>query len=245
VSESETEEVVSSVRNQMQGLLMLAARGGETLASMRAQQRREAAALVQQDAAELANRLDAERRLALIDLRSIQHDNWWAGASVDAIVQRYSLARAWAAEDAEAATAARLIEVEVERRYGVDVAQLRAQQADAAVSAQPNAGVDLDGRTRREGPLDLGDPGLLDDLALAEALEDPLALYDTTERRRQTEQHALASGAEPAVVEAVVAADRANAQPVTAATIGRAPRSSKARGRGRSQQRTKDQGLSR
>lgn len=99
------------------------ARVGETLARVRQHFIQQAQRESEASAAALSRRLEAERQLGrgAYD-QALTQPLWWERATPHDIAEAYRMSTAWREVDPAADQAARHIETEVQRRYGVDLA---------------------------------------------------------------------------------------------------------------------------
>lgn len=116
-----------------------AGRAGEMLAREREQQMRQAQARSQQEAAELASRLAAERDAARASLAPVYRPEWWDSAQPEDIARAYQTARAWSDVDPEAVRAEQRITDELRNRYGIDLPASSASDPAAVREAMDRA----------------------------------------------------------------------------------------------------------
>lgn len=120
MSES-TDGIEEAFEGQLRVLVTAAGQVGERLARQREETQRNAQARSEQEARELASRIEAERLAARVELRDVGRADWWDRATPEQIARSYQVARAWSAEDPEAARAEERVRSEIRGRYGVDV----------------------------------------------------------------------------------------------------------------------------
>lgn len=120
MSES-TDGIEEAFEGQLRVLVTAAGQVGERLARQREETQRNAQACSEQEARELASRIEAERLAARVELRDVGRADWWDRATPEQIARSYQVARAWSAEDPEAARAEERVRSEIRGRYGVDV----------------------------------------------------------------------------------------------------------------------------
>jgi len=128
MSESEALEVMSRVA------LTVAGRLGEQLARAREQELRRAQGAEEQQARELQGRFDAERAAARAQLAPVMDNRWWDTASGRDIERVHEAATAWRDHDPAARDAAEEIRDQVQRRYGLQVNNLAADEASVAAA---------------------------------------------------------------------------------------------------------------
>jgi hypothetical protein len=112
--------------------LTVAGRIGEQLARAREQELRRAQAAEEQQARELQARFDAERAAARAQLAPVMDNRWWDTANGRDIERAHEAATAWKDHDPAARDAAEVIRDQVQRRYGLDVDNLGANEATVA-----------------------------------------------------------------------------------------------------------------
>lgn len=116
-----TDGIEEAFEGQLRVLVTVAGQVGERLARQREEAQRNAQARSEQEARELASRIEVERRAAHVELRDVGRTEWWDRATPEQIARTYQVARAWSAEDPEAARAEERVRSEVRGRYGIDV----------------------------------------------------------------------------------------------------------------------------
>jgi colicin import membrane protein len=112
--------------------LTVAGRLGEQLAREREQELRRTQTAEEQQARELQARYDAERAAARAQLAPVIDNRWWDTASGRDIERVHEAATAWKDHDPAARNSAEAIRGQVQRRYGLDVDNLGAD--DVAVA---------------------------------------------------------------------------------------------------------------
>jgi hypothetical protein len=140
VSTTDADGVEDAVKGTLRVVMAAAARAGEHLAAMRAQELRRVAHEGERAAEELRARHEAHRQAARAVLQDVHRADWWATATAADIGRMYREATSWARVDQEAARAAERILTEVSGRYGAETrtpVELAAQRAslDEAVAA--------------------------------------------------------------------------------------------------------------
>ncbi|WP_454778754.1 hypothetical protein [Georgenia muralis] len=119
---SETSDgIEEAFEGAMRVAVTVAARTGELLARAREEQQRRTAAVDEQRARELTERLRAEQAAARAELAPVFRTEWWERAGVEDVQRAYTTAKSWAGREPEADRAAARIRDEVRSRYGVDV----------------------------------------------------------------------------------------------------------------------------
>lgn len=114
--------------------LTVAGRLGEQLARAREQELRRAQAAEEQQARELQARFDAERAAARAQLAPVMDNRWWDTATGRDVERVHEAATAWKDHDPAARDAAEVIRDQVQRRYGLDVDNLGANEATVAAA---------------------------------------------------------------------------------------------------------------
>lgn len=125
----ESDGIEEAFEGQLRMLVTAAARAGEEIARLREQARRRAQAASEQEARELASRLAAEQQAARAETAGVHHSEWWDRATPEQIAHTFQVAHAWSKEDPEAARAESRMREELRARFGVDVANVRADPA--------------------------------------------------------------------------------------------------------------------
>ena len=133
----ESDGIEEALTGQIRVLVTAAGLVAETIARARAQQRRRAQAVSEQEARALESRLAAERAVARSELAVASRPEWWNHATPEQIGHAYQVARAWSHEDPEAERAEQWISEQLRSRYGVNTADTFANSAvdPAAVRA--------------------------------------------------------------------------------------------------------------
>jgi colicin import membrane protein len=236
--------------------LTVAGRLGEQLARAREQELRRAQAAEEQQARELQARFDAERAAARAQLAPVMDNRWWDTASGRDIERAHEAATAWKDHDPAARDAAGVIRDQVQRRYGLDVNNLGADEASVAEAlAKAERDRQQAEQKRRAGrdenaqavalliEADREDRDRQQDTdeenqrpkAPAEpgALAEAAALKHDSAERRQALAASLENVADREAVQARLSADQDQATPPTAAVTkaqGRNPKARKTRG---------------
>lgn len=127
------------IEEALEGTVRLAvtagARLGSEIARAREEQLRDQRFRDEREAAQLAQRLEAEKRVAVAELSQVHRPDWWDRADAARIGQTYATARAWAPEAAEASGAERKMREELQSRYGIDVDHIDPRSVSAEVEA--------------------------------------------------------------------------------------------------------------
>lgn len=131
----ESDGIEEAVEGAVRLATMAGARLGAQLARERAQRLRDSQRRDDDTARQLRDRLEAEKRVAVADLRLVQRREWWERASATDIGQQYATARAWAPESPDAAQAEQQMRQELQSRYGVDVDRLDSTSVAGDVDA--------------------------------------------------------------------------------------------------------------
>ena len=129
---SESDGIDEALEGMSRVALTVAGRLGEQLARAREQELRRAQAAEEQQARELQARFDAERAAARAQLAPVMDDRWWDTASGRDVERVHEAATAWKDHDPAARDAAEVIRDQVQRRYGLDVDNLGANEATVA-----------------------------------------------------------------------------------------------------------------
>lgn len=131
---SESDGIEEAIEGISRVGLTVAGRLGEQLARTREQELRRAQAAEEQHARELQARFDAERAAARAQLAPVMDNRWWDTASGRDIERVHEAATAWKDHDPAARDAAEVIRDQVQRRYGLDLDNLGADQASVAAA---------------------------------------------------------------------------------------------------------------
>lgn len=134
----ESDGISEAFEGQLRVAVTAAGRVGEIIARQREQAARRAQAESQQQARELASRLEAERQAARAQLSGVYRNDWWDRATPEQIGTTLATARAWGNEDPEAVRAGAHMRDELRTRYGIDIAQAGGdpQAVQAAIDAE-------------------------------------------------------------------------------------------------------------
>jgi colicin import membrane protein len=247
---SESDGIDEALEGMSRVGLTVAGRLGEQLARAREQELRRAQAAEEQQARELQARFDAERAAARAQLAPVMDNRWWDTANGRDIERAHETATGWKDHDPAARDAAEVIRDQVQRRYGLDVDNLGADDASVAEAlAKAERDREQAEQERRAGRDETAQAVQL----LAEAdREDrdraqevtqenqrPEALageagikYDSAERRQDLAA-SLEDVADREAVQARLSADQDQATPPSAAVAkapGRNPKARKTRG---------------
>ncbi|KSU69990.1 colicin import membrane protein [Pseudarthrobacter enclensis] len=247
---SESDGIEEAIEGMSRVGLTVAGRLGEQLARAREQELRRAQAAEDQQARELQARFDAERAAARAQLAPVMDNRWWDTATGRDIERVHEAATGWKDHDPAARDASDVIRDQVQRRYGLDVDNLgadetsvaealakaerereqaeqerRASHDENAQAAQLLAEADREDRDREQD--------------VAEENERPEALreeagtrYDSAERRQELAA-SLDGVADREAVQARLSADQDQGTPPSAAVAkapGRSPKARKTRG---------------
>lgn len=132
----ESDGIAEAFEGQVRVLVTAAGQVGERVARWREEASRRAQARSEQQARELQARLEAERRVARVELGRVYRSEWWDRASAEQVAQTYQVARAWAREDLVAVRAEEHMRSEMRTLYGLDPVGLAARaQAERDTSA--------------------------------------------------------------------------------------------------------------
>jgi colicin import membrane protein len=249
----ESDGIEEAVEGMLRVGLTVAGRIGEQLARAREQELRRAQAAEEQQARELQARFDAERAAARAQLAPAMDNRWWDTATGRDIQRVHETATAWKDHDPTAASAAAAIREQVQRRYGLDVDNLGADDASVAAAmakaeqegehaAQERSTgrveavqamelmVEADREDRdRQQHQQHADEENQRPVALADEAGN---LYDSAERRQELAV-SLEGLSDREAVQARLSADQDQATPPTAAVAkapGRSPKARKKRG---------------
>ena len=129
---SESDGIDEALEGMSRVALTVAGRLGEQLARAREQELRRAQAAEEQQARELQARFDAERAAARAQLAPVMDNLWWDTATGRDVERAHEAATAWKDHDPAARDAAEVIRDQVQRRYGLDVDNLGANEATVA-----------------------------------------------------------------------------------------------------------------
>ncbi|MFC8041748.1 hypothetical protein ACFUOZ_20540 [Paenarthrobacter sp. NPDC057355] len=131
---SESDGIDDAIEGMSRVGLTFAGRLGEQLARAREQALRRAQASEEQQARELQARFDAERAATRAQLAPVMDNRWWDTASGRDVERVHEAATAWKDHDSAARSAAEVIRDQVQRRYGLDVDNLGADDASVAAA---------------------------------------------------------------------------------------------------------------
>ena len=133
---SESDGIDEAIEGISRVGLTVAGRLGEQVARAREQALRRAQATEEQQARELQARFDAERAAARAQLAPMMDNRWWDTASGRDVERVHEAATAWKDHDPAARSTAEVIRDQVQRRYGLDVDNLK----QASSTTRPSAG---------------------------------------------------------------------------------------------------------
>lgn len=247
---SESDGIEEAIEGMSRVGLTVAGRLGEQLARAREQELRRAQAAEEQQARELQARFDAERAAARAQLAPVMDNRWWDTANSGDIERAHETATGWKDHDPAARDASDVIRDQVQRRYGLDVDNLGADEASVAEAlAQAERDREQAEKERSTGrgenveaaqllaQADREDQDREQDVT--EENERPEALheeagtkYDSAERRQELAA-SLDSVADREAVQARLNADQDQGTPPSAAVAkapGRNPKARKTRG---------------
>lgn len=243
---SESDGIEEAIEGMSRVGLTVAGRLGEQLARARETALRRAQAAEEQQAQELQARFDAERAGARAQLAPVMDNRWWDTASGRDIERVHEAATAWKDHDPAARNAAETIRDQVQRRYGLDVNNLGADETSVATAlakaerdrdqadkergtgreentqaAQLLAEADREDRARQQSTDEENER--------PEALREEAGLkYDSAERRQELAA-SLDGIADKEAVQARLSADQDQGTPPSAAVVKAPKRSPKAR----------------
>lgn len=149
---SESDGIDEAIEGISRGGMTAAARVGEQLARAHETALRRTHAAEEQQARELQARFDAERAAARAQLAPVMDNRWWDTANGRDIERVHETAAAWKDYDPTARNAANTIKDQVQRRYGLDVNNLGADESSVARAMEKN---DRSVSLAQEGPSEL------------------------------------------------------------------------------------------
>lgn len=129
---SESDGIEEAIEGMSRLGMTVAGRLGEQLARARETALRRAEAAEEQQGRELQARFEAERAAARAQLAPVMDNRWWDNASTKDIERAHETATAWKDHDPAARNAADAIRDQVQRRYGLDVNNLGANESSVA-----------------------------------------------------------------------------------------------------------------
>jgi colicin import membrane protein len=247
---SESDGIDEAIEGLSRVGLTVAGRLGEQLARAREQALRRAQAAEEQQARELQARFDAERSAARAQLAPVMDNRWWDTASGRDVERVHEAATAWKDNDPAARSAAEVIRAQLQRRYGLDVDNLGADDASvaAALAKAERDGEQAEqersaGRDENAQAAELlaeaaredqdREQDVTEENQRPEALVEGAALkYDSAERRQELAA-SLEGVADREAVQARLSADQDQGTPPSAAVTtapGRSPKVRKTRG---------------
>lgn len=247
---SESDGIEEAIEGMSRVGMTVASRLGEQLARSRESALRRAQAAEEQQSREMQARLDAERAAARAQLAPVMDNRWWDTARGRDIERAHETATAWKDHDPAARNAAETIKDQVQRRYGLDVDNLGADETSVATAlakaerdreqteqersagreenaqaAQLLAEADREDRDREQD--------VTEENQRPEALGEEAGIkYDSAERRRELAT-SLEGLADREAVQARLSADQDQGTPPSAAVSkasGRIPKARKTRG---------------
>ncbi|WP_344297991.1 hypothetical protein, partial [Agromyces neolithicus] len=115
------DELTEAFDGQLRMLVTTATHMGDLGARVMADRNRAMRDEAERNSRELAARFEAERAAARAELAEVYRSEWWDRADVEAIANKYELARAWVGEEPEALRAELHMREELRTRYGLDV----------------------------------------------------------------------------------------------------------------------------
>lgn len=243
---SESDGIEEAIEGMSRVGLTVAGRLGEQLARAREQELRRAQAVEEQQARELQARFDAERAAARAQLAPVMDNRWWDTASGRDVERVHEVATAWKDHDPAARDAAETIRDQVQRRYGLYLDNLGADDASVATAlakAERDRGLadtersgGRDENTEAEQLLaeaDREDRDREQDVTAENQRPDALReeagkKYDSAERRRELAA-SLEGVADREAVQARLSADQDQGTPPSAAVAQAPARTPKAR----------------
>ncbi|MDP9696176.1 UNVERIFIED_ORG: colicin import membrane protein [Arthrobacter globiformis] len=247
---NESDGIEEAIEGMSRIGLTVAGRLGEQLARAREQELRRGQAAEEQQARELQARFDAERAAARAQLAPVMDNRWWDTASGRDVERVHEVATAWKDHDPAARDAADVIRDQVQRRYGLDVDTLGADDASVAQAlAKAERDREQAEQERRAGRDETAQAVQLlaeadredrdrqqdadEENQRPEALAEEAGLKHDSADRRQALAASLESVPDREAVQARLSADQDQATPPTAAvtkTPGRNPKARKTRG---------------
>lgn len=249
----ESDGIEEALESTVRLAAMAGARLGAEIARAHEDRLREQQRADAREADRLAQRFEAEKQAAILEVSQVHRPDWWERADAERIGQTYATARAWAPEVNEAARAEHKMRVELRDRYGVDVGRHDPRTVTADIEAWKQR-LEQQRRQTAEHPraAETAEAAAL----LAQAARDDRQadaaradernaeaerLYDSADRRTADAAAMTAHGIDPEVAESRMHADTAAGAPATRATAGvgrgRAPKARKAARRGAQIQR--------
>lgn len=227
--EHENDEIDETLAGGFRVTAAVAMRGAEELARRRQATLSEAASATSQRTAQVEARLAADRALAVTSVEVVHRPDWWDQARPADVGRALETATVWSDDDPRAMAARERIAEELQRRYGIDIDDPRADPAalEEALRQRETAldrGADArraaeeeraeEARDRTEAARVLTEPDSGSTPQWREATSDEL--WDTAERRA-TLAHDLDGVADDEAVHARVLADHAQGRPPHAA----------------------------
>ncbi|MFF2300696.1 hypothetical protein [Arthrobacter sp. NPDC058127] len=247
---SESDGIEEAIEGMSRVGLTVAGRLGEQMARASEQALRRAQADEEQQARELQARFDSERAAARAQLAPVMDNRWWNMASGRDVERVHEAATAWKNQDPAARSAADVIRDQVQRRYGLDVDNVGADEASVAAALakaerdreqaehERSAGRDENAHAEQllaEASREDQDreQDVTEENQRPEALREEAGIkYDSAERRQELAA-SLESVADSEAVQARLSADQDQGTPPSAAVAkapGRSPKARKTRG---------------
>lgn len=149
---SESDGMEEAIEGMSRVGLTVASRLGEQLARAHETALRRVQAAEEQQGRELQARFDAERAGARAQLAPVMDNRWWDTASGRDIERVHETATAWKDHDPAARNAADTIKDQVQRRYGLDVNNLGADETSVASAMEKK---DRSASQAQDGPSEL------------------------------------------------------------------------------------------
>ncbi|MBT2565079.1 hypothetical protein J7I84_00960 [Arthrobacter sp. ISL-85] len=247
---SESDGIEEAIEGMSSVGLTVAGRLGEQLARAREQELRRVQTVEEQQARELQARYDAERAAARAQLAPVMDNRWWDTASGRDIERVHETATAWKDYDPAARDAAEAVRDRVQRRYGLDVDNLGADEASVAEAlakgerdrdqAQNERTAGRDENTQAVQLLAEADredrdreQDVTEENQRPESLAEEADLKYDSAKRRQELATSLENVADREAVQARLSADQDQGTPPSAAVAkgpGRNPKARKTRG---------------
>lgn len=131
----ESDGIEEALESTVRLAAMAGARLGAEIARAHEDRLREQRRADAREADRLAQRFEAEKQAAILEVSQVHRPDWWERADAERIGQTYATARAWAPEANEAARAEHKMRVELRDRYGVDVGRHDPRTVTADIEA--------------------------------------------------------------------------------------------------------------
>jgi hypothetical protein len=207
IEDPAAEQITKSART----LLMAAGVAAEQIARARQTAAERRAAAEGAEANQLQARWDAERSLAIVEVTSADRD-WFDRATPQQIGAVWQTAQEWAQVDPEFGPQAERIRVEIEERYGLDIASVDATGSDLSDELHAQEQFDR-AKSRDRERHNRTDAQAADEILLTAGRD-----YDSDRRRQMMGERARAAGVDQDVVDGRVLAANAHARPLSEAT---------------------------